>query len=111
MQTFVWIPSYNSALNVKPNVVVTAFGDGYEARTPIGINNKPRKWQLTFTNRANATADAIETFLNDRGASEAFAWTPPRGSAGVWVCREWNLQPSGPNTATVTATFDEVFDT
>lgn len=110
MTTFVWVATYGSKETIKPNVVVTQFGDGYESRTPVGMNTQRRKWDLNFDNRPNATADAIESFLKARGAVEAFDWTPPYGGAGKWVCREWSSAPTSPNTRSVTATFEEVFE-
>ena len=108
--TFAWIASYGSALTNKPDVTVAKFGDGYEARIPIGMPINPRKWQLSFNSRANATADAIEAFLSDRNAVQSFHWAPPHGKAGKWVCREWSAQPTGPHTRSIACSFDEVFE-
>jgi phage-related protein len=44
-----------------------------------------------------------------RGAVQSFDWTPPHGSEGKWVARDWTIQQTGPFTRTVQATFDEVF--
>jgi phage-related protein len=106
---FPWVPSYGSAVSKKPDVHVTKLGDGYEVRTMNVLNNSARKWTLTFS-RANAVADAIDDFLTERNASQSFSWTPPRGPVGRWVCREWSLQPTSQNTATVSASFEEVFE-
>ena len=106
---FTWIPTYGSAASTKPTVTPVKFGDGYELRVPVGINSTPRQWQVTFANRATATADAIEAFFKARGGVDYFDWTPPYGGAGKWVAREWSSQKTGPYTRTVTATFDEVF--
>ena len=108
--TFAWVPSYGSAVTMKPNVTPTKFGDGYEQRTTSGINNNPRKWQIVFGSRANATADAIEAFLSARGAVQCFNWTPSHGNAGKWVCREWTVQQTGPFTRSVQCIFEEVFE-
>lgn len=110
MPTFAWIATYGSRQTTKPRVEVVKFGDGYESRTPIGLNSLPRSWDLTFENRPNSTADAIEDFLKDRGAVEAFNWVPPYGAAGRWVCREWSSTPTSQNTRSVTCTFEEVFE-
>lgn len=110
MPTFAWIATYGSKQTTKPSVTPTKFGDGYEQRVAQGINFIARRWELTFDNRPNATADAIEAFLKARGAVEAFDWTPPYGDAGKWVCREWESAPTSPNTRSVSATFEEVFE-
>lgn len=108
-QTFAWVPSYGSSVTTRPHVAAVQFGDGYEARAALGLNTRRRKWEVTF-NRPNSTADQIEAFLEARNALESFDWTPPSGAAGKWICREWTASPTGPNTRTVSATFEEVFD-
>ena len=110
MATFVWVPTYGSTLDVETNVSVAQFGDGYEQRTPVGLLRIKRKWSLQFNNRPNSTADAIEGFLKDRGAVEAFDWVPPYGDAGRWVCRRWSSTQTSQNTRSVTCTFEEVFE-
>ena len=110
MSTFVWVPTYGSAVKKKPAVSVSKFGDGYEQRVALGINNNPRTWEVVFANRPNDTANAIAAFFDDAGAVSCFDWTPPRGNLtpGRWVCREWSELPTGPYTTTITATFEEV---
>lgn len=110
MSVFVWAATYGSAVTKKPNVLVAKYGDGYEQRVGDGINTNARNWELTFANRPNATADAIDAFLDARGASESFDWTPDHGNAGKWLCREWKAQKTGPYTRTITATFEETFE-
>ena len=108
MSEFIWVPSYGSPVTTKPAVEVAKFGDGYQQRVAVGINNKPRKWDVTFTNRPTATADAIDAFLSEAGGVASFDWTPPHGSAGKWVCAEWKDLKTGPYTRTITGTFEEV---
>lgn len=110
MPTFAWIATYGSRQTTKPNVTPTKFGDGYEVRVAIGINFIARKWDLSFDNRANSTADAIEAFLRARGGVESFDWTPPYGDAGKWVCREWSSAPTSQNSRSVSCVFEEVFE-
>lgn len=119
---FTWVPSYGSRVSVKPTVNVTKFGDGYEQRVSFGINNQPRTWELTLTNKPLAVADAIVAFLRQQGAVHAFEWTPPgepTAPSGMfeaspvpatWVCREWSVQPTSPRHRTITCTFEEVFE-
>ncbi len=109
-ETFIWIPTYGTALTQKPSVSVNKFGDGYEQRVAIGINTIKRKWDVSFANRPTSTADAIEAFFEARASVQSFNWQPPHGAVGKWVCREWSAQKTGPYTRSVTATFDEVFE-
>ena len=109
--SFKWVPTYGSAVTVKPAVQVTKFGDGYELRTPTGINSTPRQWKVIFANRTHAVANEIEAFFKARGAVQSFEWNPPNDTTAIsrWVAREWSVEQTGPYTRTVTATFDEVF--
>ena len=84
--TFIWVPSYCSAVTTKPNVNVSKYGDGYEQRVSIGLNSNPRQGQVTFSSRPNATADAIEAFLLAQGAAESFDWVPTIWRGGQVGC-------------------------
>lgn len=77
-------------LEKAPDVTVAKFGDGYEQRTPNGINNNLQKWQMAFTKRSGADIDAVYDFLEARGGVESFDWVP-RGevTARTFVCRKW----------------------
>lgn len=110
MGTFTWIASYGSALTVKPSVTAIKFGDGYEQRTAVGINSQPRHWRLEFTNKPLPVEDALEAFLSDHAALQAFDWPPPHGAAGKFVCREWSVQPTSPKYRSISCTFEEVFE-
>lgn len=108
MATFTYIPSYSVELEVTPRVRVAKFGDGYEQRTADGLNTLPRRWSLRFV-RHDSDLDAVESFLVARGGVEAFDWTPPKGAAGKWVCREWRRSLTQPNYGEITCTFEEVW--
>lgn len=111
MAVFVWLPTYGSALTVKPGVVVIPpdqYGSNAERR--IQIEPTRREWSLSFENRPLATADTIEAFLMARNGIESFTWVPPHGEVGKWVCREWSVSPTSPSTRTVNASFLEVLD-
>lgn len=85
MAVFAWIPTYGSALAIKPEVLVIPpdqFGSDAERRIQIGTQHVRRVWSLTFENRPSATADAIEAFLAAREGLEAFDWVPPHGEGG-----------------------------
>lgn len=107
-QTFSWFPDQASQLDEAPRVRVTKFGDGYESRTPEGINTIQMKWSLTFT-RGRDEALAIRDFLRDHGASLSFAWTNPFEELGSYVCRSWKTSPDR-GKISVTATFEQVFE-
>lgn len=107
MATFIWTHDYGAALDVEPRVLRSSFGDGYSQVVLDGINVVPRKWALTFDNRAFAEADAIHAFL--KAHCLAFDWTDPDGEPGRWECKSWRTSRPRALVKTVTATFDEVF--
>lgn len=112
MAVFVWIPTYGSSVTIQPEVLVIPpdqYGSDRERRIQIGAQHQRRVWSLTFANRANATADAIEAFLRARGGVESFDWVPTHGTAGKWVCGGFTTTPTSPSHRSIEATFREVF--
>ena len=87
------------------------FGDGYEQRTSLGINQNPKIYSLTFE-VSETDADTIETFLDARAADNAsFDFTPPgEGSSSKFVCEDWSKSIPYLNRANIQATFREVFE-
>jgi phage-related protein len=111
METFTWTPSFTAEKSVKPDVRVIKYGDNYESRVASGLQRNPKKWSLQFLNREVSEGDAIDDFLDARGALEAFEWTPPdAASAIVVVCREWRKVISNGSYRSVYAVFDQVFE-
>lgn len=110
MTTFTWTPEFGSSGQATPNVTVNKFGDSYEQRVAQGMNSVKESWSLTFAQRESAEFTAIAAFLVARGGVEAFNWTTPEGNAIVAVCRAWNKLPQKGSRWTVTATFEQVFE-
>jgi phage-related protein len=48
--------------------------------------------------------------LDARGGVESFDWTPPRGTAGKYVCDSWQITLSNCNNNQLRAKFREVFE-
>jgi phage-related protein len=112
MATFPAItPTYGAQKSSRPNVRTVQFGDGYQARLTYGINQNPKSWSLTWE-VSETDADTIETFLNNRAADNAsFDWTPlDEATSYKWICPEWNKSVPYKNRATITATFQQVFE-
>ena len=113
MATFPSItPAYGASKGNQPNVRTVQFGDGYSQRLTYGLNQNPKSWDLTWQNITETDADTIETFLNARAADNAsFDWTPPdETTAYKWICPSWNKSIPYNNRATITATFQQVFE-
>lgn len=110
MATFTWTPSFEATESSQPRVRVFKAGDGYENRVRFGLNTDPKEWSLMFAERTDAERDAITAFLEARGAAESFDWTPPRGSAGKFVCDEWQVTLRACNFNSIQAKFRQVFE-
>ena len=112
MATFPSIaPTYGVQKRSAPRVRAIQFGSGYQQRAQFGIQQNPKVYNLTFE-VSETDADTIETFLAARAAVERFNFTPPgEGSSSKFICREWSKSIPYLNRATVTATFEQVFET
>ena len=111
MATFPSItPTYGTRKTNSPIVKTTQFGDGYQQRVQFGLNQNPKVFSLTF-NVSETDADTIETFLDARGGTESFDFTPPgETSSSKFICRSWTKSMPYNNRATINATFEDVFE-
>ena len=111
MATFPSItPTYGQQKTSAPNVRIAQFGSGYSQRSTFGINQNPKSYSLTFE-VSETDADTIETFLDARGGTENFDFTPPgEASSGKYICRKWSKSIPYLNRARIQATFEEVFE-
>lgn len=112
MATFPAItPTYGAQKSSRPVVRTVQFGDGYQQRLTYGLNQNPKSWSLTWE-VSETDADTIETFLNARAVDNAsFDWTPlDEATSYKWICPEWNKTVPYLNRATITATFQQVFE-
>ena len=103
-------PQYSATNRSQPIQRITQFGDGYQQRVQFGLNQNPKVFSLTF-NVSETDADTIETFLDARGGTESFDFTPPgETSSSKFICRSWTKSMPYNNRATINATFEEVFE-
>ena len=109
MSTFTWSATYASAVKKAPRILDAQFGDGYAQRAQDGINASPQSWSLVFNGVDDTEADAIEAFLEARGAHEPFDWTPPGKASARFVCKEWNREYSDFQLDNLTMTFTQDF--
>lgn len=110
MATFTFTPSFEATEASKPRTRKFQAGDGYEQRIRFGLHTDPKEWTLQFSNRTDTERDQIAAFLEARAGVESFDWTPPRGSAGKYVCEDWQITLSNCNNNQIRATFREVFE-
>lgn len=104
-------PLYGAVKTVEPEFRTVRFGDGYEHRFILGLNNTVRKFDLTF-DLEDDDADVIEVFLRARVADqESFTWQPPGSSTDYkWVCESRTREIYAPGRSRLQLTFREVFE-
>ena len=104
-------PAPGMTKSSAPAVRKVQFGDGYEARITVGLNQNPKIYNLEF-NVSESESDTIEAFLDARAADNAnFTYTPPgETSASKFVCEEWSKSIPFQDRATIQATFRQVFE-
>ena len=107
---FIWMPNYNSSMDFEPKVKSIKMGDGYEQRTPDGINNSLLKFNLNFNGRPLHEATAIIHFLKVRGGAESFVFTPyaPFGKTKLFKCPNYSVNFEFFNNYAISAVFEEV---
>ena len=104
-------PTYGIQKSSAPVVRRIQFGDGYESRLTMGLNQNPKIYNLTFE-VSETDADTIETFLDARAAdNDSFDFTPPgEASSSKFVCESWTKSIPFVDRATIQVTFRQVFE-
>lgn len=109
---FIWTPSYTSSASHTPSVQAVKYGDGYEQRISDNINTNLIGLTLLFDKRRKKEISAILHFLETRGASESFLFSPPEpynpSKKRLFVCRNWNTSFKFFDNYSVSANFFEV---
>lgn len=67
MTTFTYIPDFGASKKLNPKINSIKFGDGYEQRASSGLNTNPQIWNLSFSNRTDIEAEAIDDFYRLEG--------------------------------------------
>ena len=112
-QTFPSIaPVYGVEKNVTPFVTRTRFQDGYEQVVKFGLNINPKSYTLIFENITEAESDTIETFLDARiSDGDYFNWqAPDEPTTSEYRALNRTKEINYPGLATITVTFNEVFE-
>ena len=107
-------PDFGAVRKSQPNTRTVQFGDGYQQRLLYGIPShmNPKVWDLQWTAKTTADADAIESFFDARAEDSAsFDWSPINDTSTYkWVCRSWTRTHQYANVNTISATFEQVFE-
>lgn len=106
---FFWVPSYNQSSSIEPRVLTVKFGDGYEQRTPDGINNNLLTLDMSFDKRTEKETLSINHFLNTRRGANPFVFTPPAPFATKkkFICKKFSTNYVFFDNYTVRASFIE----
>lgn len=84
------------------------FGEGYEQTVGDGLNVKDQDWPVTAMGYASSIQLLLD-FLDARGGTEAFFWTPPRGVQGLYKCRAYTTTDVHGDQVKLSATFKRVY--
>jgi phage-related protein len=115
------LPSYSSILDVPFSINEVAFGDGYSQRSMMGLNFKPRKFNLVFAQIRNEVATALKNFFEGstspssiyyRSPNEWFWYylPAPYSEWAKFVASNLSIGFDQYDSYTVKVTFQEVFD-
>ena len=111
------VPDKNYKRSRKPNIRVTKFGDGYEQRKPIGINNIQETYTLSFVNRTDTEIDDLNTFFAGLNSTDTliFKEEDSNGSPSTTiditvVCESWDITTPNTGVRSLTATFRRVYE-
>lgn len=108
-----YAPSVGASQTKTFRVLRSSFGNGYEQVAVDGINSQRQEWSIAWQNiDIDTTLSDIKTFLDARGANEAFYWTPPGGTqiAVRMVDGYTETYDVTLNVASLSTTFKEVYD-
>lgn len=110
MAYFTYTPSFTASESSAPRVRRFQAGDGYEQRIRFGLHTDAKEWDLQFNNRTDTERDAILSFLETQAGVTSFDWTPPRGTAGKYVCEQWSVEMAAYGFNNIRAKFRQVFE-
>lgn len=98
------------------DVLVAAFGDGYEQRASYGINSVREAFEVNFSNRAKAEIDDIVDFFEAKRGVTAFTFTVPNSNesnneeALKVVCDDYSTVYLNANFYSCSATLRRVYE-
>lgn len=112
-----YTPAHNFATNTTPRTRKVAFGDGYEQRSPDGINTILKQWNMVFQNRLLSDIKTMTDFLEGKKGTVSFTFTPVGESVEYKVvCEEWNRDTilydtvNSKGYGSLSVTFRQVYD-
>lgn len=111
MADWVWVESDGAQLDEEPRVKSARFGEGYEQRSPDGINFMELAWELPFDEVDDAIADEMIEFLRLHKGHLPFSYVPLRSTTAIRViCRRWTRTHTSPGESSIRARFERVYE-
>lgn len=110
MDEFIWIPDWDAQGNTTPDVSKIQFGDGYVQRQTKGMNPLKVIWSLSFKNRTDSEADALEAFLKARYGVIAFTWTAPGGVQSKWISQPYSRSKAANDVNNISVSLELVYE-
>lgn len=111
MAVFDWAETNATSMSAAARVRALSLGDGYEQRSPDGLNPVRQVWSLSFEGCDNAVANDIDAFLRTHAGATAFDWTPPYATTALrFTCASWGRALATQSTCNMTAEFRQVFE-
>lgn len=97
-----------SGPDIKPELSVMRFGDGYTqagARLPTSL---VYRYRARFNHRSEADIDLIDAFLTERAGHKTFTFTlPDETAARTWTCQRWSRERIDEDVHSLSAIFEE----
>lgn len=69
---FFFIPTYSTKIDIANKPFVAKLGDGYEQRSPPGLNTYEKTYNMVFQQRSNGEARAITNYVEDAAGVRCF---------------------------------------
>lgn len=109
MQVFDWRMDMGATADVAHSVNVVRFGDGYEQRHSMGINNRRVTWSGTKTGDLNSVIKPIMQFIDSHAGVRPFLWTDPHGKTAAYTCSGYSTPQRKGNFWQISLKFEQFF--
>lgn len=102
--------SQASTSTLDQKAFVSQYGDGYQQRAAVGINNQFYRWDVQINYLSLADRAIMVSFWQAHGRVVSFDWTPPNGTAGKYVFVEPLVETSQGNVYSFSMVMQQVFE-
>ena len=104
--------SQSSSKTTNFRTLISKFGNGYEQRTPDGINTKEDTWSIQYENLSTADKDTVVAAFDAVGGWDYITWTPFGDSSQkrFKLDQGYTLTPKSGNLFNISVSLVQVFD-